>query len=177
MKPLNMLRLLCVSFLLTFFLVACAGSEAMMTDNNTEQMEMEKNTMKGDTMQAESDSDSMMKPNTMKEDGMMNELPTAMLSGSKGHHAAGKITFSREMGKTRLVLSDLNVDKVPDGHVYLARNGDRKKGINLGILRQFKGNVEFPLPDGADPAAFDSVIIYCEKFDVEIGRAGFGKTM
>lgn len=132
----------------------------------------------GDTMMNEKKMGNMeMKDDGMKGDAMMSDHRVAMLAGSDGHHAAGKVSFVEEMGKTTLVLSGIKVDKVPDGHVYLARNGDRKKGIDLGILKQFTGKVAFTLPADADPAAYDSVIIYCEKFNVEIGRAKFAKTM
>lgn len=102
---------------------------------------------------------------------MMSDMRTGMLSGSDDHHAAGTVAFKQEMGKDLLLLSGIKVEKVPDGHVYLARNGDRTKGVDLGILKKFKGDVTFALPAGTNPAAYDSVIIYCEKYDVEIGRA------
>jgi hypothetical protein len=128
--------------------------------------------------------DTKMQEKKMQDDKMMDDKMaqpmapmTAMLVGAAGHHAAGKVTFAKEMGKDVLVLSDLEVDKVPDGHVFLAKNGDRTQGIDLGVLKQFSGSVSFALPAGTTPAAYDSVIIYCEKFKVEIGRAQLGKKM
>ena len=108
--------------------------------------------------------------NNMEGETMM-DMRSGKLTGAKGHHAAGKVTFTQEMGKDLLHFSDIKVDEVPDGHIYLAKNGDRTQGIDLGILKQFSGDVTFTLPAGTNLTSYDSVIIYCEKFNVEIGRA------
>jgi hypothetical protein len=150
-------------------MLACAGAgnmkKSMTSDHKMNDMKMEKTDMQ----------DKKMKSDDMKSDmemhDSMSDTITATLSGSKGHHAAGKISFVKEMGKELLVLSDIKIDKVPDGHVYLAKNGDRHTGIDLGVLKQFEGDTSFALPAGTDLTAYDSVIIYCEQFNVEIGRA------
>jgi hypothetical protein len=141
-----------------------------------------KGNMPDTKMQDSKMQDTKMQEKKMQDDKMMDDKMaapmapmTAMLVGAAGHHAAGKVTFAKEMGKDVLVLSDLEVDKVPDGHVFLAKNGDRTQGIDLGVLKQFSGTVSFALPAGTTPEAYDSVIIYCEKFKVEIGRAQLGK--
>lgn len=127
--------------------------------------------------------DSMMDPKEGMAAGdnvgmsMKNEM-SAMLRGSDGHHAAGKVSFDMGMNDSRvLTLSDINVDKVPDGYVYLAKNGDWMHGVQLGMLKQFSGTVTYTLPDGINPDDFDTVVIWCKKFNVEIGRAHFGEKM
>jgi hypothetical protein len=108
---------------------------------------------------------------------MKKEMP-AMLMGSGGHHAAGKVEFSMGMHDThKLTLRDIMVDKVPDGYVYLARDGNWRHGVEVGMLKQFAGTVSFDLPAGVDPEAYNSVVIWCKKFNVEIGRAHYGKKM
>lgn len=111
--------------------------------------------------------------------GDMMEKPMAgMLSGSDGHHASGKVEIQKAMnGDARLVLSDIQVDQVPDGHVYLAEGGDFRNGVELGVLERFSGTVSFDIPQGVDVDLYDSVVIWCEKFDVEIGRAALPKMM
>ena len=99
-----------------------------------------------------------------------------MLMGSDGHHASGKVAIAEGMNDTRvLTLSDIKVDKVPDGYVYLTRDADRMHGVELGMLKQFTGDVSFDLPTGVNPDDYDSVVIWCKKFNVEIGRAYFSK--
>jgi len=113
-----------------------------------------------------------------KPGGMMKPALEGMLTGSQGHHAAGKVAFMAGMdGGGRLTLSDLKVDRVPDGYVYLAKGGDRMQGVNLGRLTQFMGTVSFDLPAGIRPENYDSVVIWCEQFNVEIGRASLAKKM
>jgi hypothetical protein len=126
----------------------------------------------------------MAMDNTMPKDGMMEKKTGmekkrhAMLMGSDGHHAAGRVSVSKGMNNAHvLTLSDIKVDKVPDGYVYLAKDGDWMHGVQVGMLKQFTGTVSFDLPSGVNPDDYDTVVIWCKKFDVEIARATFGKKM
>jgi hypothetical protein len=113
-----------------------------------------------------------------KMDSHMGSQMDSMLYGSEGHHASGKVSFGMGMNnKHVLILSDIKVDKVPDGYVYLTKNADRMHGVELGMLKQFSGTVSFDLPAGVDPDDYDSVVIWCKKYSVEIGRAYFPKKM
>jgi len=106
---------------------------------------------------------------------MMMSGKTGMLSGYPGHSASGKASISKDgMGKATLELTGIKVDKVPDGWVYLAKGGDYKKGIELGKLAQFTGDVRFPIPENTMLDDYDSVVIWCKKFDVGIGKATLG---
>jgi hypothetical protein len=106
---------------------------------------------------------------------MMASGKAGMISGFPGHNASGKASiFKDEMGKAFLELTGIKVDKVPDGRVYLAKGGDYKKGIELGKLEQFTGDVRFPIPENTMLDDYDSVVIWCKKFDVGIGKATLG---
>jgi len=120
-----------------------------------------------------------MMDNKMETDmqGGMTEKMNGMLMGSDGHHASGKVSFGMEMSKYVLTLSDIKVDKMPDGYVYLTRDADRMHGVELGRLKQFSGTVDYVLPKGVNPDDYDSVVIWCKQFNVEIGRAYFPKKM
>lgn len=120
----------------------------------------------------------------MKKDHMMDEKSDSMsqmkgmLVGAEGHNAAGAVRIEKNMkGQTILLIMDMKVDRVPDGRVYLAKNGDYKKGIELGKLKKFSGMVKFSLPADIDPSVYDGVVIWCKKFDVEIGHATFEMAM
>jgi hypothetical protein len=39
------------------------------------------------------------------------------------------------------------------------------------------GTISFDLPPGVNPDDYDSVVIWCKQFNVEIGRAYFSKKM
>jgi hypothetical protein len=111
-------------------------------------------------------------------DSKMESKMDSMLSGTDGHQASGKVSFGMVMNNMHvLTLSDIKVDKVPDGYVYLTKNADRMHGVQLGRLKQFSGTVSFDLPAGVNPDDYDSVVIWCKKFKVEIGRAYFSQKM
>jgi hypothetical protein len=111
-------------------------------------------------------------------DSKMESKMDSMLHGSDGHHASGRVSLAMGMNnKQVLTLSDIKVDKVPDGYVYLTKKADRMHGVELGMLKQFSGTVSFDLPAGVNPDDYDGVVIWCKKFKVEIGRAYFPKKM
>lgn len=109
---------------------------------------------------------------------MMMHEKAGMLEGFKGHNASGKVALTKDdSGNSVLVLADIKVDKVPDGYVYLAKEGDYQKGVELGMLKQFTGTVQFAIPKDVNTDEYDSVVIWCRKFDVGIGKAFFAKGM
>lgn len=102
----------------------------------------------------------------------------AKLTGAVGHNASGTVAIMKGTHATAvLTFMDMTVDRVPDGRVYLAKNGDYTKGVELGRLTQFSGAVTFPIPASVIPEDYDSVVIWCKKFNVEIGHAFFEKGM
>lgn len=117
----------------------------------------------------------------MKEDKMDKEksMQEGMLTGAKDHHASGKISWDKDMkGHTTLTLSEIEIDKVPDGYVFLTKGGDWRKGVELGKLEKFQGTVSFALPMGVMADAYDTLVIWCKQFNVEIGRGTLpGKMM
>lgn len=124
---------------------------------------------------APASADRMMSGDKMMNKDKMMSVRTGMLTGFPGHNASGKASISRDgMGKATLELTGISVDKVPDGRVYLAKGGDHTKGIELGKLTQFTGDVRFPIPAETMADDYDSVVIWCRKFDVGIGKATLG---
>jgi hypothetical protein len=163
MKIMGKLGISILGLALLGWVAGCAGTDAMMDKESAS--DMQGRMASGMDHKMASGMDHKM---TSGMDAKMG----AMLMGSGGHHASGTVTFGMGMHDRRvLILKDLKVDKVPDGYVYLARNGDLMNGVELGKLNKFSGNVSFALPAGIDPMEFDSVIIWCKKFNVEIGRA------
>jgi hypothetical protein len=109
---------------------------------------------------------------------MMEKEKTAMLAGSEGHQAAGTVMLTKDsMGKPILTIVELKIDKVPDGRVYLAKDGDHTKGVELGKLTQFTGAVEYSIPANVNPNDYNSVVVWCKRFDVPIGKAFFEEGM
>ena len=109
---------------------------------------------------------------------MMEGKMTAMLAGAGSHQATGTLAITKDKnGRSILTMTDITVDRVPDGRVYLAKDGDYAKGVELGKLTQFSGAVEYSIPVGIDAQNYDSVVIWCKAFGVEIGRGTFADAM
>jgi|GEM_PF-3395472 len=165
---------LSVALFLVLFGIVSTGVQAgemkekagMMNDSKMEMMSGKT----GDMMQDKK----MDMVDDAKKDGMRSMIPatrTGTLSGSKGHSASGRVVLTTgDMGPV-LILKEIQVDKVPDGRVFLARDADYGNGVEVGRLQQFQGTVTFPIPADVNTAEFNSVVIWCKKFDVEIGRA------
>lgn len=134
---------------------------------HADMMEKDKGMMQDENMQDKG---------MMKDKGMMGGEMTGMLMGAKDHHASGTVALTKDRdGHAVLRVENLNVDKVPDGRVYLAKDGDYRNGVELGKLTQFSGTVQYAIPANVNPADYNSAVIWCNKFSVEIGRAMFDK--
>lgn len=113
----------------------------------------------------------------MMEDPMAGAM-SGLLKGAGDHRATGTVSIAKDAsGNPILFLTDITVDKVPDGRVYLAKNGDYTKGVELGKLTKFSGTVQYAIPASVNMADYDSVVIWCRKFSVEIGHAMFDMGM
>ncbi len=160
-------------------LSACAGmkkdsKEVMMEKGET--MAKDGSMTKTDKGMMGQKDGSMMEQKTGMMEGKMGAIRTGMLAGAGSHHAAGTASVTKDQsGHKTLNLTEIRVDQVPDGRVYLAKNGDYRTGIELGKLTQFSGTVDFPIPGTVNLEEYDSVVIWCKKFNVEIGRASLGK--
>ncbi|MCB1403372.1 MAG: DM13 domain-containing protein, partial [Rhodobacteraceae bacterium] len=65
---------------------------------------------------------------------------------------------------------DFAFDGAPDPKVALGQDGYRKDTL-LGPLRSETGAQSYALPEGLDPAAYNEIWIWCERFDVPLGVA------
>lgn len=174
-----MKTLVAVTIVLAVMLLGLAGVPACAAKMEGGQ---EKMMEKGDAMEKSGfitkQEKAMMKESSsaMMEKENPGETRMGKLAGSDGHHAAGMVVITTDRnGTTILQLKNMTVDKVPDGRVYLARNGDYRNGVEVGKLTKFSGTVVVPIPATVDPETYDSVVIWCNRFNVEIGRATFEK--
>ena len=101
--------------------------------------------------------------------GTTHNHRSGMFVGAGDHNAEGSV----ELKGHSLTLSNIVVDKVPDGRVYLTKDAVYDSGIELGKLEKFSGTVNFSIPKDVNPDDYNSVLIWCKKFSVEIGHALF----
>lgn len=92
------------------------------------------------------------------------------------HYGKGNVTVY-----DNVVYLDENfeVGPGPKFHVYMVPKApirssadlDGAMFVDLGRLRAFKGSQKYAIPAGTNPADYQSVIIWCEKFGVLISPA------
>ncbi|MBE1493841.1 hypothetical protein H4696_000941 [Amycolatopsis lexingtonensis] len=102
---------------------------------------------------------------------------------SHEHRTTGTVRVLRAAdGSLVLRLENLATSSGPDVHVWLTdapvkpgKDGwdvfDDGKHLDAGKLKGNKGNQNYPLPAGTDLAAYTSVSIWCDRFDVSFGAA------
>lgn len=102
------------------------------------------------------------------------------------HSTSGRATIYREAdGKLVLRLTHFKTSNGPDVHVILiaAKDADDnanflKSGterVELGVLKGNEGDQNYDIPAGTDLAKFQTVSIYCERFNANFGAAPLKK--
>ena len=97
----------------------------------------------------------------------MNAKSANLIGGDDAHPASGMIKI--EEGALKLV--DVQISEAPDARVILAKEFDEASGVRLGPLKSFTGSHEYTIPAGVDAKDYNSVLIWCDQFNVPIGKA------
>ena len=103
------------------------------------------------------------------------------------HGTSGTATVYRRSDGTRFLrLADLDTSNGPDLHVWITdqRSGGECEGcrdswgiyddgdqIRLGSLKGNQGSQNYEIPEDADLAGMQSVVIWCDRFNVAFGTA------
>ncbi len=126
-----------------------------------------------------------MKQDTMTHEGMAKALYTGKFHG-KVHETSGRATVYQEAdGKLVLRLTGFKTSNGPDVHVILVETKDASDDANflksntsrveLGKLKGNEGDQNYEIPAGADLSKFQTVSIYCERFNANFGAAPLEK--
>ena len=99
----------------------------------------------------------------------MNMKSANLIGGDDAHPASGTINI--EEGAVKLV--DVQISEAPDARVLLAKEFDEASGVRLGPLESFTGSHEYAIPAGVDSKDYNTVLIWCDQFNVPIGKAQF----
>ena len=108
-------------------------------------------------------------------------LETGTFHG-KVHSTSGRATIYREPdGKLILRLTNFKTSNGPDVHVVLiaAKDADddanflkgNTERVELGALKGNEGDQNYEIPKGTDLKKFQTVSIYCERFNANFGAA------
>jgi hypothetical protein len=120
-----------------------------------------------------------------KHDNNVKTLATGNFHG-KVHQTSGRATIYQEAdGKLALRLTNFKTSNGPDVHVILIAAKDAEDDANflkngtprveLGKLKGNEGDQNYQIPMGTDLAKFQTVSIYCERFNANFGAAPLEK--
>jgi len=112
-------------------------------------------------------------------------LETGTFHG-KVHQTSGRATIYQESdGKLVLRLTNFKTSNGPDVHVILVAAKDADDDANflksdtarleLGKLKGNEGDQNYQIPTGTDLSKFQTVSIYCERFNANFGAAPLKK--
>ena len=112
-------------------------------------------------------------------------LETGTFHG-KVHQTSGRATIYKEAdGKVILRLTNFKTSNGPDVHVILVAAKDADDDANflksdtarveLGNLKGNEGDQNYEIPVGTDLSKYQTVSIYCERFNANFGAAPLEK--
>jgi hypothetical protein len=92
-----------------------------------------------------------------------------LVGGDDAHPASGLVEIEENVVR----LIEVQISEAPDGRVILSKDFDKTTGIELGDLQGFSGSHDYPIPEGTDTNGYNTVLIWCDQFNVPIGKATF----
>jgi hypothetical protein len=133
--------------------------------------------------------DTTKQQDNMKHESMPHEEGKTLETGTfhgKVHNTSGRATIYREDdGKLILRLTNFKTSNGPDVHVILiaAKDADddanflknNTQRVELGKLKGNEGDQNYDIPSGTDLTKFQTVSIYCERFNANFGAAALEK--
>ena len=99
----------------------------------------------------------------------MNIKLANLIGGDDEHPASGTIKIEGDVVK----LVEVQISEAPDARVLLAKEFDEPSGVRLGPLQGFTGSHEYSIPAEVDAQDYNTVLIWCDQFNVPIGKAQF----
>jgi pentapeptide MXKDX repeat protein len=128
---------------------------------------------------------SMKHGDTMQHEDKSRTLETGTFHG-KVHNTSGRATiYQEENGKLILRLTNFKTSNGPDVHVVLIAANDagddanflksNTERVELGKIKGNEGDQNYEIPTGTDLSKFQTVSIYCERFNANFGAAPLEK--
>lgn len=92
-----------------------------------------------------------------------------LVGGDDAHPASGLVKIEGNVVR----LEDVKISEAPDGRVLLSKDFDNKTAVSLGNLQGFTGSHDYPIPEGTDVNDYDTLLVWCDQFNVPIGKVTF----
>jgi hypothetical protein len=100
---------------------------------------------------------------------------TGSFSGKSDHVTSGSVAIEKSGEGFVLKLGDdFNFDGAPDPKLAFGKDGYQKATL-FSKLQKNKGAQTYPLPADYNPADYNEVWLWCQKFDVPLGLAKLTK--
>ena len=98
-------------------------------------------------------------------------LVSGVFSGKSGHAASGGVRVVKTGSGIAVVLDpDFKFDGAPDPKLGFGKNG-YVKAAQFSALKSNSGKQTYEIPAAIDPADYNEVWVWCEKFAVPLGVA------
>lgn len=92
-------------------------------------------------------------------------------SGQSGHVTKGNVTVEKTANGVVVVLQDnFDFDGAPDPKLGFGKNG-YVPATKFSVLKANKGKQVYELPGSIDPARYNEIWVWCERFSVPLGVA------
>ena len=92
--------------------------------------------------------------------------------GANRHATSGGISVIETDSGTLVVLEgDFSLDGAPDPKLGFGKNGTYDAKAKIGPLGKLKGLQVYQVPASLDPARYNELYVWCEKFNVSLGVA------
>ena len=98
-------------------------------------------------------------------------LASGKLSGKSGHAASGGVRVVKTADGMVVILdADFRFDGAPDPKLGFGKNG-YVKSTQFSDLKSNEGEQTYRIPSSVDPAGYNEIWIWCQKFSVPLGVA------
>ncbi len=89
-------------------------------------------------------------------------------SGNAGHTTTGSVTVK---GGKIILENNFSFDGAPDPRVGLGKGGKYVSGTDFAVLKKNNGKQTYFIPANLKDRDFDTIVIWCRKFSVQLGKA------
>jgi len=99
-------------------------------------------------------------------------VSSGTFSGRSDHITVGGVSIVGTTGNYQLVFAEnFSLDGAPDPVVGFGNSGNYDANSQIAPLTNKDGAQSYALPTDFDPATFDEVYVWCERFSVPLGVA------
>lgn len=99
-------------------------------------------------------------------------LAHGQFEGLSQHVTTGGVTIVKRNGGVFVELAtDFSLDGAPDPVLGFGKDGEYVTASQFSALENISGAQSYKLPEDLDPASYDTVYVWCEKFSVPLGVA------